>query len=139
MKKYWMAAISKEHTANGVDGGFIQVCHGKQAPLKRMKKGDGIIVYSSKISMKDSEKYQKFTAIGEVLEDTVYQFKMSDDFQPFRRDIHFMDVEETPIIPLVKDLEFIKNKQSWGYPFRLGFFEINVHDYHLIASKMLKK
>ena len=32
--KYWIATISKEHTLRGVAGGFMQVCHGKQAPLK---------------------------------------------------------------------------------------------------------
>ncbi len=36
--KYWIAAISKEHINRGVAENFIQVCHGKQAPLKRMKK-----------------------------------------------------------------------------------------------------
>ena len=49
--KYWIAAISKEHINRGVAENFIQVCHGKQAPLKRMKKDDYIIVYSSKISI----------------------------------------------------------------------------------------
>ena len=49
--KYWVATVSKEHTLRGVAGGFMQVCHGKQAPLKRMKKGDYLIVYSSKITI----------------------------------------------------------------------------------------
>ncbi len=75
MTKYWVAAISKEHTQRGASGNFIQVCHGKQAPLKRMKKGDYLIVYSSKITMEGNEKHQKFTAAGQVMDDEVYPFR----------------------------------------------------------------
>ncbi len=134
--KYWVATISKEHTQRGVSGGFIQVCHGKQAPLKRMKKGDYLLVYSSKITMEGNEKCQAFTAVGQVKDKEVYQFEMTENFKPFRRSIEFLESEEVSILPLISDLEFILNKKSWGYPFRFGFFEINENDFNLIASKM---
>lgn len=134
--RYWMAAISKEHTQRGVQGGFIQVCHGKQGPLKRMKKGDWLIVYSSKITMESSEKCQAFTAIGQISDDEVFPFQMSPDFCPFRRNIAFADCREVSILPLIEDLTFIENKKSWGYPFRFGFFEIPANDFNFIASKM---
>jgi predicted RNA-binding protein len=136
--KYWIAAVSKEHTMRGVAGSFMQVCHGKQAPLKRMKKGDYLLVYSSKISMEGNEKCQAFTAVGQVKDDDVYQFQMAENFIPYRRNIDFLDCVESPIIPLINDLEFISNKKSWGYPFRFGFFEIKEHDFNLITSKMLQ-
>jgi predicted RNA-binding protein len=135
--KYWIATVSKEHTMRGVEGEFMQVCHGKQAPLKRMKKGDYLIVYSSKITMEGSEKYQAFTAIGQVKDEEVYQYQMSENFAPFRRNIQFLECVDTPIIPLINELEFITDKKSWGYPFRFGFFEINANDFNLISSKML--
>lgn len=137
-KKYWIATVSKEHTLRGVAGGFMQVCHGKQAPLKRMKKGDYLIVYSSKITMEGNEKCQAFTAIGQVEDDNVYQYEMTDNFKPFRRNIRFIESVESSIIPLINDLEFIPNKKSWGYPFRYGFFEIKENDFNLITSKMLQ-
>lgn len=136
--RYWVATISKEHIQRGVNDGFIQVCHGKQAPLKRMKKGDYLIVYSSKISMEGNEKCQAFTAIGKVKDDEVYQFQMTENFKPFRRNIEFFDCSESSIIPLIENLEFIPDKKSWGYPFRFGFFEINEKDFTFIASNMLK-
>ncbi|MFT3702033.1 MAG: EVE domain-containing protein [Agriterribacter sp.] len=136
--KYWIAAISKEHTMKGVAGGFIQVCHGKQAPLKRMKKGDYLLIYSSKITMEGMEKCQAFTAVGQVKDDEVYQFEMSANFHPHRRNIEFLKCNEVSIIPLINDLEFISNKKSWGYPFRFGFFEINEKDFTLITAAMLK-
>jgi len=136
--KYWIAAISKEHTQHGVRGNFIQVCHGKQTPLKRMRKGDYLLVYSSKITMEGNEKCQAFTAVGKVMDDEVYQYQMTNDFKPFRRNIKFIECEETPIIPLINNLDFIPNKKSWGYPFLFGFFEIRENDFNFITSKMLK-
>ena len=137
MTRFWVASISKEHVMRGVNGNFIQVCHGKKAPLKRMSKGDLILVYSSKIALDGNEKYQKFTAIGEVIDDAIYPFQMSENFIPFRRNIRFYACEECSIIPLIAELDFIENKKMWGYPFRYGFFEINKKDYNLIASKMI--
>lgn len=136
--KYWLAAISKEHTMRGVADGFIQICHGKQAPLKRMKKGDWIMIYSSKESMHGKNKCQSFTAIGQVIDENIYSYKMSDNFVPFRRNIKFYACNEISILPLIYQLNFIQNKKLWGYPFRFGFFEIQKDDFNLISSKMLK-
>ena|SRR5882762_606207 len=134
---YWIAVVSKEHTMRGVSGGFMQVCHGKPAPLKRMKTDDWIIVYSPKLTMDGEEKCQAFTAIGQTTDEYVYQFQVTKDFIPFRRNIKFHECRETSILPLIQDLDFIQNKNRWGYPFRFGFFEINEHDFNLIAAKML--
>ena len=136
--KYFIAAVSKEHAMHGVNGGFIQVCHGKQAHLKQMKQGDFIIVYSSKITMEGNEKCQKFTAIGKIKDHEVYQVTMSENFKPFRRNVDFFECCETSIIPLINDLEFVQNKKSWGYPFRFGFFEVQEQDFNLIISKMMQ-
>lgn len=138
LTRYWMAAISKEHTQRGVAGNFIQVCHGKYGPLKRMKKDDYVIVYSSKISMDRSEKCQAFTAIGQVSDDLIFPFQMTAMFRPFRRKVKFFPCSETPIVPLIDSLDFIKSKKAWGYPFRFGFFEITESDFEKIASKMLQ-
>ncbi|CAC9975347.1 EVE domain-containing protein [Flavobacterium panici] len=136
-KKYWIATISKEHAQRAINGGFIQVCHGKEGPLKRMQKEDQILIYSSKIKMEVNEKCQCFTAWGKVLDDEVYSFEMTEKFVPFRRNIQFMKCNEVSILPLIENLEFISNKKSWGYPFRYGFFEINENDFNFITSKMV--
>lgn len=138
-KKYWIATISKEHAQRAITGGFIQVCHGKEGPLKRMQKEDCILIYSSKITMEGSERCQCFTALGKVVGDEVYAFQMTESFVPFRRNIQFMKATEVSILPLIENLEFIPNKKSWGYPFRYGFFEINENDFNFIASKMISE
>lgn len=137
-QKYFIAVVSKEHTLRGVEGGFMQVCHGKQAPLKRMKKDDWVIFYSSKQTMNGIEKCQAFTAIGRAEDDLVFPFQMSSNFIPFRRKVKFYPCSEVSILPLIEELEFIPNKKTWGFPFRFGFLEIREHDFDIISSKMLK-
>lgn len=136
-QKFWIIVVSKDHAMRGVEGNFIQANHGKQAPLKRISEGDWIIIYSPKISLDGNEKYQRFTAIGQASDENVYQFKMTESFAPFRRNVKFSECLETSILPLINSLEFIPNKKSWGYPFRFGFFEINENDFNIISSKML--
>jgi len=138
-EKYWIIVASKNHAAHGKQQGIAQACHGKAAPLKRMKVNDWVVIYSSKDSFPVGDKYQKFTTIGQVKDETVYQFEMSSSFKPFRRNITYYDCEEVSILPLVNELEFIQNKKQWGYPFRFGFFEINEHDFNLIAKQMLQQ
>jgi predicted RNA-binding protein len=96
-----------------------------------------LLVYSSKISMHGTEKCQCFTAIGKIADDEVYEFEMSPNFKPFRRKIDFYACNEISILPLIAELDFIKNKKSWGYPFRFVFFEIKEKDFNLLASQML--
>lgn len=135
--KYWIAVASKDHVKNGISEGIAQACHGKSSPLKRMKKGDFVIYYSGKQTFGKPDKCQEFTALGKVLDDGVYQFRVSEDFCPSRRNIEFLQSEDVSILSLIDDLDFIQNKKSWGYPFRFGFFEINRRDFDLISSKML--
>ncbi len=137
--KYWIATVSKEHVLNGMDWEIMQACHGKKAPLKRINKDDFIIFYSSKYTMKDKTPYQKFTAIAKATDNEIYQVKMFENFEPFRRKVKFLECQETEIRPLIDDLEFIPNKQKWGYPFRYGLFEISEMDFKLISTKMLLK
>lgn len=85
MPKYWINIISKEHVLLGVEQGITQSGHGKEAPLKRMKKGDWVIFYSPKQSLAGDEKLQAFTAIGQLPDDEIYQFAMSPSFKPFLR------------------------------------------------------
>jgi EVE domain len=61
---------------------------------------------------------------------------MTDTFQPWRRNIDFKLCQETPIRPLLDKLRFIKDKQHWGYPFRVGLFEIEKEDFDTILQAM---
>ncbi|QNK61663.1 EVE domain-containing protein [Pedobacter sp. PAMC26386] len=136
--KYWIMVASKDHVKNGQAEGIAQACHGKASPLRRMRKDDFILYYSGKQNMGEPQLCQKFTAIGKVADDEVYQQQVSESFCPSRRNIKFLPSNEVSVLPLINSLHFIQNKKSWGYPFRFGFFEIQQEDFDLISSKMLK-
>lgn len=138
-KKHWVIVASKDHVKAGIALVIAQACHGKSASLKRMKKGDLVVFYSGKQTLGKPDICQAFTAIGTVKDDEVFQFQMTSDFCPARRRIDFFESADASILPLIDDLDFIQNKKSWGYPFRFGFFEINQHDFELIACKMMQK
>lgn len=137
-RKFWIGVASKNHVAHGVTLGICQFCHGKAAPAKRLAKGDFVIYYSSKHEMGGKDFYQKFTAIGVVTDEIPYQVDMGDGFAPYRRNIdYFAEARHLDIRPLIAELGFIKNKSSWGYSFRFGFFEIDQKSFALIAKGML--
>jgi predicted RNA-binding protein len=138
MSKYWAIVASRDHVQRGIEGGFAQACHGKCAPLKRLKPQDGVIYYSSKERFGEPEPCQAFTAIGSVVDEDVFQVKMSENFSPFRRRVNFVPCRVVKIQPLIAELSFIKDKQHWGAPFRFGLLEIPEHDYQRIAQDMLQ-
>jgi hypothetical protein len=137
--RHWVIVASKNHVLNGMRAGIAQANHGKAAPLKRMKVGDGVLYYSPKLEFEGDKKLQAFTAIGYVTGESVYPFDMGGGFIPYRREVKYLECVDVPIQPLIPALTFIENKTSWGYLFRFGFFEIPKGDFDLIASYMLEK
>jgi predicted RNA-binding protein len=137
--RFWIGVASKDHVVNGVRLGICQFCHGKQSPVQRLSKGDYIVYYSSKVTMEGSEPYQKYTAIGVVSDEVPYQVEMENGFKPYRRKVEYLEAQHTDIKPLIPRLPFIKNKSSWGYMFRYGFFEIDQESFEIIAEGMLGK
>jgi hypothetical protein len=134
--RYWIGVASSDHVMKGVQGGFCQLCHGKCNPLKRLATGDWIVYYSPRTAMNGGEIVQAFTAVGQILEGDPYLFDMGNGFIPHRRDVRFAATQEAAIRPLIQQLSFIKNKQSWGYVFRFGLFEIPESDFQQIAVEM---
>ena len=133
----WVNTISHNHVKLGVKGGFTQAGHGKASGLKRLKAGDWIVFYSPKTSYMDGETLQAFTAIGQVIDEQLYQVKMGPSFMPWRRNIKFYDCHKAPINMMISELSFIKNKTNWGYIFRFGLFKIPDSDFELIKNAMI--
>lgn len=93
--------------------------------------------YSLRERFEGEEKCKRFTAIGRIKDDNVYQMTMTDDFRPFRRRDEFYPCGEAPIESLIAGLSFIKNKKSWSYVFKFGLLQIPRDDFQLIAKQML--
>jgi hypothetical protein len=118
--------------------GICQFCNGKSEPVKRLSRGDFVVYYSPKVTMERLELYQRFIAIGRVIDDAPYQIDRGGGFKPFRRNISYFDAKHLDIKPLVPPLSFINNKQSWGYVFYYGFLEIDQDSFETIAKGMLQ-
>jgi hypothetical protein len=134
--QFWIGVVSREHVQRGVQGGFIQLNHGKKAPVQRLRAGDGLVIYSPRTAYPDGEPLQAFTAIGVVITGEVYQVEMAEDFKPYRVDVRFLNGRETPIKPLIERLSFIRDKTHWGAAFRFGYLKVSAEDFNLIAESM---
>jgi hypothetical protein len=136
MSKNWIAVASAEHVRRGGSDGFMQVCHGRATPLRRVMPGDRVAYYSPTITFGGKDKCQAFTRYGIVRAGEPYQVDMSEGFCPFRRDVDWATTQDAPIAPLLATLEFARGKRNWGAPFRYGLFAISAHDMDVIARAM---
>jgi hypothetical protein len=132
----WIGVASANHVARGRAEGFMQVNHGKAAPLRRMQPGDIVAYYSPVEVFGTRSPLQAFTAIGRVREGEPYMGDMGGGFTPYRRDVAWLDSHRAPIAPLLQRLEFTAGKTNWGYPFRFGLVSVSAADMALIAGAM---
>jgi hypothetical protein len=137
-RKNWIAVASAAHARLGREAsrGYMQVGHGKLAPLKRVAPGDRVAYYSPTVTFGIKDELQSFVSIGQVQPGEPYAFDMGGGFVPFRRDVLYLPAQEAAILPLLDEFEFVENRQRWGYKFRFGLFEVSAHDMRLIARAM---
>jgi hypothetical protein len=136
MPQNWIAVASADHARRGGSGGFVQVSHGKLAPLKRIAPSDRVAIYSPTIALDGKEKCQAFTQLGIVRDGEPYQVDMGGGFEPYRRNMRWLKAKDAPIQPLLDALDFTAGKKNWGYQLRFGLFAISDHDIELIAKAM---
>ncbi|APR87031.1 hypothetical protein A7982_12380 [Minicystis rosea] len=131
-----MAVASAEHVARGRAGGFMQVCHGKAAPLRRVSPGDWVAYYSPTASFQGRDRLQAFTAFGVVKAGEPHAFDMGGGFRPFRRDVEWLAARTAEIGPLIPYLDFSAGSRHWGYRLRAGLFAVSARDVETIARAM---
>jgi hypothetical protein len=137
-QKFWIATVSADHAENGKAWGVLQACHGKSAPLRRMKQADGVVIYSPKTQYRGGAPLMAFTAIGRITGDLPYEFDMGDGFVPWRRGVQWQpSAMPLPIHPLLNDLEITRGKASWGMIFRYGLLQISRSDFAILARAMV--
>jgi hypothetical protein len=92
----WIAVASAEHVRRGRAVGFMQVCHGKTAPLRRVHPHDRVAYCSPTIEFRGSDKCQAFTALGIVCDRPPYRPAAEGDFSPYRRDVRWLEARDAP-------------------------------------------
>jgi hypothetical protein len=139
MSAAWIAVACAEHVRRGRQGGFMQVCHGKAAPLRRIQPGDAVAYYSPTIALGDKAPCRSFTAAGIVTEREPYVVDMGAGFRPWRRDVRWFDLHETPIAPLLDRLAFTAGRRNWGYQLRFGLISVERADFEIILAAMTSR
>jgi hypothetical protein len=132
----WVGVVARAHVRRGVAGGFAQLCHGKRGALARMQPGDWLVYYSPATEMGGGAPLRAFTALGRVTGAAIYPFDMGGGFVPFRRDVAYERVRETPLRALAPRLRFVSENPRWGMLARRGHFEIAMEDLEIIAAAM---
>jgi EVE domain len=132
----WIAVASAEHVRRGRSEGFMQVCHGKATPLRRVRPGSCVVYYSPTETFGGSDRLQAFTAFGIVRDGEAYQVDMGGGFHPFRRRIDWLDTRPAPIKPLLEQLELTRGQRNWSQRFRFGLVAIDARDMTVIAEAM---
>ncbi|XAH24065.1 EVE domain-containing protein [Xylophilus sp. GW821-FHT01B05] len=135
----WIAVASAEHARRGrahAPVGFMQLCHGRHAPLQRLQPGDRLAYYAPATTTRGADRLQSFVSIGVVQPGEPYAFDMGAGFAAWRRDIAYLPAREAPIAPLLDHFAFVTDRQHWGAPFRFGLFSIGDTDMRLVAEAM---
>ncbi len=136
--RYWIGIASRDHVQNGVRDGFLQLGHGKRAPVKRLQKGDYIVYYSPRATFPDGEPLRAFTAIGKVLDDEPELTEQTASFHPYRRRVRYLKSREIPIAPLLPELALTRERKNWGIVFRRSSIEITKDDFDVIRAAMTR-
>ena len=123
-RRHWVVVVSRDHARRGVAGGFIMANHGKRAPLARMARGDGIIVYSPTTSYPEGEPLRAVSFVGEVTGDEPEPSEVIAG--GFRRAADLREVEPVPMQDIRDHLPASR--------IRFGFFEIDAADAEAIRA-----
>lgn len=133
---YWMNTVSLDHVQLGVEGGFTQAADGKDAGLRNLRPGDGVVLYSPRTAMRSGRPLRQFTALATVVGDEPFRVELRPDFRPWRLAVRFEPTHPVDVGPLLERLSFITDVKQWSVPFRQGLFEITADDFAVIRDAM---
>ena len=142
MGRNWLAVASADHVATARRGGFIQVCHGRAAPLRRLQPGDRIVCYSPtqryspSHAARDRDRLQAFTALGTVRPGEPYRDEGGLGVLPYRRDVDW-HASGAVLLGEVRDRLALVREPNWGYRLRQGLIGLCDADMTAIAGAMV--
>jgi|SRR6478609_194410 hypothetical protein len=128
-QRHWVIVASRDHARRGARDGFIMANHGKKAPLQRMSRGDGLLVYSPTTTFPRGEPLRAVTFVGEV---TGAEPEPSEVIAGgFRRAASLREVEPVPLADIRDHLPVSR--------IRFGSFEIDAADAEAILGRVVER
>ena len=131
--KYWILVIAKEHVLTGVEAGAIRA---KSTELQLLRDGDLVFCYSPGTLFRAGEILQAFTAVARVTSDEPYQVDTAGAGHAWPLTAKFLACKETPIEPLIPQLDFIEDNADWARFLPRGMFVIEEEDATRIRDAM---
>ncbi|NIK54377.1 EVE domain-containing protein [Kribbella shirazensis] len=141
MQRAWLGVVSADHTRQAIEGGFIQLNHGKRYGVARLHQGDGFAIYSPTEQYREKRPLRAFTALGVIADATPYQAEpMSMGargvVQPWRRRVEFARVERAALAQVASELA-LTQQPNWGYQLHRGLVALPVEDFETLWSVMV--
>jgi len=138
IQRAWLGVVSADHTQRAVDGGFIQLNHGKRYGVARLRQGDGFAIYSPTERYGEKSPLRAFTALGVVADEAPYQAEPMSmgargTVEPWRRRIEFLPVHRAPVREV--DLK-LTQAPNWGYQLRRGLVPLDPDDFEALRAFM---
>jgi hypothetical protein len=131
--KSWILVISKEHVLTGVDAGAIRA---KPTDLQLLRNGDLVFCYSPGTLFRAGEILQAFTAVVRVTSEAPHRVDTAPTGQAWHMKATFLACDETPIEPLIPQLDFIQDTADWARFLPRGLFAIDQEDATRIRDAM---
>jgi hypothetical protein len=128
-RRHWVIVASRDHARRGARDGFIMANHGKKAPLQRMSRGDGLLVYSPTTTFPRGEPLRAVTFVGEVTGDEPEPSEVIAG--GFRRAASLREVEPVPLSAIRDQLPVSR--------IRFGSFEIDAADAEAVLSLVVEQ
>jgi hypothetical protein len=128
-QRHWVIVASRDHARRGARDGFIMANHGKKAPLQRMSRGDGLLVYSPTTTFPRGEPLRAVTFVGEVTGDEPEPSEVIAG--GFRRAASLREVEPVPLSAIRDQLPVSR--------IRFGSFEIDAADAEAVLSLVVEQ
>lgn len=136
-RRFRVGVASAEPCRGAVEGGFVQLGHGRSAPVRRFGPGDGSVLDAPREGMREGGAVQAFVAVGTVSEGEPYASDMGAGFVPTRRDARWdRAAGPAPIRPLLDRLSFTHGRPDWGMALRRGSFQVTAEGFAAVAKAM---
>ena len=107
MSRHWVATVRHDLVRAGVAGGFTEADDGGDTRLRRLDRGDGLVLYSPREAADVRRPLQCLTALGAVADDEPHRDAGTGRW---RRRVDFETVRPVPIRPLLPLLGYLRER-----------------------------
>lgn len=133
---HWVCVVSRADAHLAQVEGRLRLSATSERRVRRLREGDGVLLYSPREGNREGAVVRRFTAAGTVVAGEAYQLG-DDPHGSWCRDVRFDDVrDEVEVGPLLERLSFVRPGAGWGVAFRPGFVRVAEADHRLVRAAL---